>query len=59
MSTAVVAIIWILLGLIAGLSMLLLYAVFGVSNAIKKQIAEQRTTNNLLRELGRHPDMRQ
>ncbi len=54
MSTAVVTIIWILLGLIAGLSMLLLYAVFGVSSSIQKQVAEQKITNKLLHELSHH-----
>lgn len=51
MTTAVAVIIWILLCIIAGLSMLLLFAVFGVSKAIKQQVAEQKATNSLLREI--------
>lgn len=52
MTTAAATIIWILLSLIAGLSGLLLYAVYGVSQGIKQQLAEQKLTNRLLRELG-------
>lgn len=51
MTTTVAIIIWVLLALIAGLSMLLLYAVFEVSRAIKQQVAEQKLTNSLLREM--------
>ncbi len=52
MTTATATLIWILLSLIAGLSGLLLYAVYGVSEGIKQQLAEQKLTNRLLRELG-------
>jgi hypothetical protein len=52
MTAAAATIIWILLSLIAGLSGLLLYAVYGVSQGIKQQLAEQKLTNRLLRELG-------
>ncbi|MCS3903597.1 Na+/phosphate symporter [Methylohalomonas lacus] len=52
MTTATATIIWILLSLIAGLSGLLLYAVHAVSRGIRQQLAEQKLTNRLLRELG-------
>ncbi|MDZ7735577.1 MAG: hypothetical protein U5P41_05330 [Gammaproteobacteria bacterium] len=61
MSSAVAVIIWTLLTIIAGLSALLLYAVFGVISAIKKLNGEQKVTNSLLREIVRtqtDPDAR-